>query len=131
MADPISTALSGLNASVARVAQAADNIANAGSRAPRPGADPKPGEFTPRDVRQSSTPGGGVSTTSVVRSPASLLAFSPGAPGAAEDGTVAIPNVDFAAEIVDTITARASYRAAAEVIKTADELEKEALDITT
>lgn len=130
MAHPISTALSGLNASVARVATAANNIANAGSRAPRPDAEAQPGHFTPQDIRQASAAGGGVTTTTVSRSPASLLAFAPGAAGAADDGTVAVPNVDLAREMADTIAARASYRAAAAVIETADALEKEALNIT-
>ncbi len=131
----LSTALTGLHASTARLAASASNVANAGSTGP---LNPPPGiapadarrAYVPIDVAFSSLPGGGVSASYQPRSPAHRAAYDPGSPDADARGLVAAPNVDLAAEALAQIEAALAYRANAAVIGTVDRMLDTVLDLT-
>lgn len=126
MVDAINISLSGLAASSARVRTAAHNIANAGTVG---ATDPAqgPAAYTPQDVVATAVPGGGVQTRVVDRDPAHVTAYDPNSPVADEKGQVAVPNVDFATELIDAKVAELAYRASAAVIKTADQMQESLL----
>lgn len=129
MTNPVTIALSGLNAASTRVAAAASNIANATTTGAREGADGPP-PYTPVDVVQVSTGTNtgepqGTQTYTVERNPASTPLFQPDAPFADDNGLVAAPNVDYTREIVDTKMASLAYKANAKVIQVATDMERE------
>ncbi len=132
----LQVAVSGLNNAAARVANAANNIANASSAGKLPAAGEAYKGFTPTDVvsLSNAVSGGtslGVVTQTQPRAPAYNPAFDPSSPSANADGFIAAPNVDLAAESVSIVAARANYAANAAVVKTVKELDKALLDIKT
>ena len=110
--DVTSIALSGLNAAQQRLANSANNIANA--RTPN---------FTPTDVVQSPVNNGGVRADVVERSPASF-----GVPNGRGD-IENLPNVSLEQEVVESVTAAYDFKANLQVLKTQKELDKALLDI--
>ena len=113
-------AVSGMAAAVMRLDIAASNIANSLSAGPLPdAANPEkfPAAYTPLRVDQVDLASGG--TTAIVNrvSPESVPAFDPGAPYADASGQVAMPNVDLGNEIVQTMIARLTYAANAQVVR--------------
>ncbi len=118
----IQTSVSGLVAATDRANVAASNIANAlvKSTPPKKGSVPSglvfSAGYTPQRVEQSTTSSGGVRTTIVPVSPASLSVFDPTSPLANEQGNVNIPNVSLPAEIAELIRAKHAYKANAKVI---------------
>ena len=118
----LSTALSGLQAATKRVGVSASNIANALTS--RPASDPD-GAFRAQRVVSRAVPGGGVATDVVEKDPATVTGPDPGVPG----GVSVFPNVDFAEEAVNQITAVASYRANAAVIRTQQEIDDALIDV--
>ncbi len=127
MADPVSIALSGLNAASLRAGAAAANIANArtsGALTP----DDGPSAYTPVDVVATSQGDAGTDARLAPRTPATYTAYDPNASYANADGLVAIPNVDEATEIVNLKQAALAYKANAAVIRVTDDLQRELLD---
>ena len=61
--------------------------------------------------------------------PAYSPGYDPSAPLANSQGLVAVPNVDLATAVVDQITALQSYKANADVFRTAEEMTKVTLDM--
>lgn len=124
-----STALSGLQAATKRVAAAANNVANLNdvtSLSPKPG-DPQ--QFQPLLTTQSSLPSGGTIAQVHNVTPASVPSFQPDSPFANADGLVAVPNVDLATEMIDSLTASTSYKANIKVIEVAQQMQDALLKI--
>lgn len=126
-------AVSGLNVASLRLLVAANNIANARSDGPLPGT-PNPENFppaySPLRVNQVDVLGGGTSANVTNVSPPTVLAFDPSAPYADDRGMVASPNVDLANELVQTLVARFSYAANAQVIRADAQMSAALFDIT-
>ena len=130
MTQVLSTALSGLTAQAKKLEVSASNVANVRSLGVQPGSSQaQPGEFVPQQTALISTAGGGVRAEAVPVSPASVLSYEPGAPGADGNGLVARPNVSLEQEIVTQIEAQRAFEANLRVIEAEDELLGELLDI--
>jgi flagellar basal-body rod protein FlgC len=129
MGDPISIAVSGLNAASLRLSTAASNIANSQDTAPltpQPG-DPQP--YQPVDVNQTAAPGGGTQAVQQPVTPASNAIYDPSSPFADGNGNVASPNVDLAQQLVNASIASTSYDANLKVIQTAQKMQGYLLNI--
>lgn len=121
----IQTTVSALIASTVRFNTAASNIVNSQVKS-SPGNSGASGPvfsagFTPQKVIQSTTGSGGVTTSVVPVSPASLTIFDPASPLGNKDGMVNIPNVSLPAEIGELQKASFAYKANARVLKTLDD----------
>lgn len=127
----VSSALSGLSAASKRVQTAANNISNARSVGKPDSQDPAEQAYKAQEVRQSTGAFGGVQARVVERDPATQSAFSPRSSLADENGLVDTPNVDLGEELVNLITAESSYKANAAVLRTAQDIDREVLDIVT
>jgi len=127
MTDALRTAISGLNDSTLRVANAISNMVNASSTG-RIAPDGKNSAFQPLDVVATPNAVGGVTSNLVPRSPASFPVPDPHSPNANAQGLVAAPNVDLVAETTAIITAQATYAANAKVIRAVDEANRKLLD---
>ena len=103
-------AVSGLQAAAVRASVAADNLVNAGAAAFASDVQRGSGEFAPKRVEQISLANGGVAAK-VRPAPKGLAA------------------ADMATEMVNLSIADASYRAAAAVIETASEMDRELMRI--
>ncbi len=127
MIDAITTALSGLLASTNKAAAASGNIANAnttGSLADNAAKKP----YTPVDSVQSSSAGGGVSTTIVNRTPPFVPAYDPSSPFADEGEIIGSPNIRLEEEVVTLKQAELSYKANLKVLQTASDMQDELID---
>ncbi len=125
-------ALSGLRAATLRLQVSADNVANAYSAGPLPGSPASgnyPGPYVPGRVSQVAVVGGGGRATVGAASPASIVAFDPTASYADSRGMVAMPNVDFADEIVQQLMARISFAGNVQVVKADARMTSTLLDI--
>ena len=130
MTQVLSTALSGLTAQAKKLEVSASNVANVRSRGVQPGSSQaQPGEFAPQQTELISTAGGGVRAEAVPVSPASVLSYEPGAPGADDNGLVARPNGSLEQEIVTQIEAQRACEANLRFIEAEDDLLGELLDI--
>lgn len=144
----LSIATSGLSAASLRLNVAADNIANASTTGPLPPADGSStpsgagsssdnsnfSAYVPLQVNQvdqytGSTPAGTAVTVSPV-SPSFVAQYDPGSSFANQDGLVAAPNVDLSSQFVQLLTAKYSFAANAQVIRTYADTTKSLLDIT-
>jgi flagellar basal-body rod protein FlgC len=140
----LSTARSGLLASVARLNAAASNIANGsttGPLPPTPASEPLPVsadegarvyqavEVVLRSAGGAEGPAG-VSVAVRPRLPAYGRQYDPSAPFADPDGFVATPNVDLAEEAVDVLSASLAFRANVAVIRAVNEMAKRTLDMS-
>ena len=129
MGDPISIAVSGLNAASQRLYAAANNIANGQDTAPLAPTAGDPQPYQPTQVVQTAAPGGGTQAVQQPVTPASNAIFDPTSPFADSNGNVAAPNVDLAQQVVDTNTASLSYDANLKVIETANKMQGYLLNI--
>jgi flagellar basal body rod protein FlgC len=111
--DAINTALSGMNAAELRVRNGANNLANQNSK-----------DFTPTDVVQTQAETGGVRVDVVEREPATLTVAD------ADGATQEVPNVSPEEEIVEQIVASNSYKANAQVLKRAADLQESLVNIS-
>jgi len=118
MISSVGSALSGLSVASKRVSVAADNIANQFSK-----------NYVPKRVEQVSLVSGG--TQAVVRDvrPPTITVFNPSDPDAASNGTVQLPNVDLANELVNLSIASYDFKANIKSIKVADKMHQSLLDI--
>ncbi len=127
-----SIALSGLRAATLRLQVSANNVANACSAGPLPDSPASgnyPGPYVPQRVNQVDIAGGGTSGTVNAVSPASVPTYDPTASYADSRGMVAMPNVDFADEIVQQLMARISFAANVQVVKADARMTSALLDI--
>lgn len=105
--DVFSTALSGLNAATSRIANSANNIANA--RTP---------DFKATEAVQRSLNDGGVIVDIRERQPSQV-----------ETADGKMPNVSLEQEVVNSVVAQNDYLANIRVLKVQKELDKSLLDI--
>ena len=135
MSSALNIAITGLNDSVQRVANAASSIVNASSTSPLPQAGESYTGFTPQDVvtLSDSVSGNnlGVTTTTEPRANPYIVAYDPNSSQANAQGLVASPNVDLTSEIVTANVAKVNYAANAAVVKTEEKTQKALLDIVT
>ncbi|MFQ5348384.1 MAG: flagellar basal body rod protein FlgC [Rhodothalassiaceae bacterium] len=123
-ANAISTiALSGLAASRRRIETAASNLVNIAS------AGTPETVFKPQRTVLAPAPGGGVRAGTKPLTPAFTTIFAPDHPDAAGDGSLAVPNIFAAGEIVEIRAARAGYEASLRLLRVADERDARLLDI--
>jgi flagellar basal-body rod protein FlgC len=129
MSSVLNIALSGLHAAETRLANSANNIANANStQSVKDGAlvnEP----YTPTRVTQISLSEGGVETRIVPDSNPTVPVNDSSNPAADANGVTQYPNVDLAQEEVDQITAGYDFQANLTVIKTEKGLMAKLLDI--
>lgn len=123
-------ALSGLNAASTRLANSANNVANAGSTSRLVNGSRVDGPYLPTDVVQTSVPNGGVQTSLQTRDPATTQVYAPDSAEADANGVVTLPNVDLAQEIAgQQIPATYDYKANLKVIKAQDDMFDSLLNI--
>lgn len=135
----IGTALSGMQASLARLNAAASNIANANSTGPIPAtsaAQPvgtaAPGQaqvYQAVTVSQSETVGGGTAAQTVPVVPSYIPTYDPTSTHADPSGMVAAPNVDVADQLVEQMTAKVAYEANLKVMQTANRMGETTLEV--
>lgn len=124
-------AVSGLNASVARLNASASNTANInttgvtaqGAAAAVAAGQTPNSAYQPVMLYQSAVAGGGVSTRIGAAAPGTTTRYAPSSADADSDGMVAAPDVDPGAEAVEQIKALSAYRANLSVIRTADQMD--------
>lgn len=127
----VSTALSGLQASMMRLNASASNIANVSSTGPIPpvtaaqnpsGQQAQPAVYQAIRAQQSDVKGGGTVATYRPVSPSYRLQSDPSSPYANAQGLVAAPNVDLASELTEQLSAALAFKANLKVIETANRL---------
>jgi flagellar basal-body rod protein FlgC len=128
-------ALSGLNAAASRLQVSASNVANAQTTGAVPNADGTvpagaPTAYTPLELVQTASAGGGVRTAVTTVTPSTTAVFDPGATFANANGLVAAPNVDLSQELVGQLIASYSFAANAAVLRADDRNTKALIDIT-
>jgi flagellar basal-body rod protein FlgC len=134
MSSILSIAASGLAAASRRLEVSASNVANALDNGPLPGAPNPTGAppaYVPQRLDQTAVAGGGTATTVTNVSPSYVPSYDPTAPYADKNGQVAAPNVDFASEAIQQITARYAFAANGKVLQVGSDLMKTLLDIKT
>ena len=127
-------AASGMAAAMTSLTASASNVANAGSAGPVQGFTPVNAQnpasaYQPAVVIETSMAGGGVSATVTRYSPNPMFSYDPTAPFADGQGMVAVPNVDFATEAVNQLSARVAFQANLKVFQAANRNLDTLLDI--
>lgn len=131
MINAIYTALSGMHAAQNRVAASASNIANMTTNGALKPAD-GPAPYTPVTTTQSAVtsangePGGAQSHVVPTNRPF-VPAYAPDSPFADQEGLIGTPNVDLAEEAVNLQIASHTYKANAQTIKIASEMQESLL----
>jgi flagellar basal-body rod protein FlgC len=136
MSSILSIATSGMLAATQRLQASAENIANANSDGPLPSADAAipvqyPAAYVPQRVNQVATAGGGTRAVVTDVQPSTVATYDPTAPYADQNGQVASPNVDYANEAVQQLTARYAFAMNAQVARAYSQMMKTLLDIKT
>ncbi len=129
--NPIGTALSAMQAGMARLNASAANIANANSTGPVPGGPPSPTGaqvYRPVRVQQSPLETGGVASQVVRDSGAYRLRYDPASPDADAAGMIAAPDVDVVSELVEQIVAKLSFNASLSMFRAVDEMQGRLVD---
>jgi flagellar basal-body rod protein FlgC len=127
----LNVAASGLRAQTARMKVIAENIANANSTAPNPGADPyqrKVSVFGQVMNRENGTTE--VKMTKVQKDTSEFrLRYDPTHPGANAEGYVKMPNVNTLIESLDMREAQRAYEANLNVVESARAMMSRTLDL--
>ncbi len=129
MVSAIDIALSGLNAASKKIETSARNIANMHSTKSRIDGQTVNQPYFAQVVDLVSLSTGGVLATQNTASVPTQTIFNPGDPAANPDGTVAVPNVDLADELVSINIASHSFKANLSTIRTQDRITQSLLDI--
>ena len=133
----ITTALSGMRASMMRLNASASNIANANTTGPVPPTPPsepvtgspgRPSVYQPVSTVQSSLADGGVATTYAPVTPSYIQRYDPSLSFANGDGLIAAPNVELTDDLADQVDAALSFKANLAVVQTADEMMRSTLE---
>jgi flagellar basal-body rod protein FlgC len=129
----LTTALSGALAQTQRLSNSASNVANARSTGAIPGTDGtvpdgKTAAYAPTATDTVATNGGGTRAVSRPVTPAYIPEYQPDSPQADENGLIAAPNVDPVTETTTQISALSAYKANLAVIRTQDDMEREAIN---
>jgi flagellar basal-body rod protein FlgC len=136
----ISTALSGLQASVTRLNGAASNIANQRTRGPVPPTPPsqpvpaQASEDQPRvyqavETVQAAEKGGGVRAQHRPTAPSYLLEYEPESPYANAKGEVAAPATDPVRDMAEQLLALRTFQASLSTIQTQDQMDEAVLSL--
>jgi flagellar basal-body rod protein FlgC len=123
-------AVSGMSANATWLDASASNVANMNDTATLPAGNAPYTGYQPVTVAMSTTASGGVSAQVEPTMPAYSPGYDPSAPLANSQGLVAVPNVDLATAVVDQTMALQSYKANADMFRTAEEMAKVTLDMT-
>jgi flagellar basal-body rod protein FlgC len=127
----LNIAASGLRAQTARMKVIAENIANANSTAPNPGADPyqrKVATFGQVLDRETGTTG--VKMTGIQKDRSEFkLRYDPTHPGADANGYVKTPNVNTLIESMDMREAQRAYEANLNVVESARAMMTRTIDL--
>jgi flagellar basal-body rod protein FlgC len=127
----LNVAASGLRAQTARMKVIAENIANANSTAPNPGADPyqrKVSVFGQVLNRENGTTE--VKMTKVQKDTSDFrLRYDPTHPGANPEGYVKLPNVNTLIESLDMREAQRAYEANLNVVESARAMMSRTIDL--
>lgn len=127
MINPLSISVSGLLAASKKAANAAVNLVNASTTGSLDETSAsKPYEAV--DTISKSTAGNGVQAVTVPRNPAFVPGFEPDSPFADSEGMVGMPNVNLDEELVTLKTAEHAYKANAQALKAARDMQDELLD---
>ena len=118
-------AMSGMQAATRRIDVAASNIANMGTVGLLPGATRTRQPYQPLTVEQTTTAGGGVTTSTRPVSPASVASYDPTSSYANAQGMVAAPNIDPLKEFANMVSAQMAFAANAAVFKASDDMVKQ------
>ncbi len=140
MSTSLITGLSGFQAGNQRLDARASNIANAQSNGPIPTTGPNQPvsggtATTGRQVYQAvsadtqAQAGGGARTLLSPTLPSYVQQYDPGSSDASDQGYVAAPNVDASGQLIGSIADAAYSKANASVIRTADDLLKQAINL--
>jgi flagellar basal-body rod protein FlgC len=129
----LTSALSGALAQTQRLSSSASNVANARSTGAIPGSDGtvpagKTAAYAPAATDTVATSGGGTRAISRPVTPAYIPEYQPDSPQADENGLIAAPNVDPVTETTTQISALSAYKANLAVIRTQDDMEREAIN---
>jgi len=135
MADPFSIALSGAVTQTQRLAASASNVANQRSTGPLKPVEDGPRAYQPivaEQVAMAGPKGEPQGTRTVFRpaNPAVRAEYQPDAPHADENGLIASPNVDVLRESVERVQALRGYQSNLATLRAADEMERQAIDLT-
>jgi flagellar basal-body rod protein FlgC len=117
MDSAMTIAASGMAAAISSLAASAANVANA-----------QISGYQPATVIETPRADGGVTAT-IIRPPNTILSYNPAGPFANAQGMVAVPNIDFAAQMVNQLTASLAFRANAKVFQIAVRNQKSLLDM--
>jgi flagellar basal-body rod protein FlgC len=131
--NPISIAMSGMQAASLRLNASASNVANLrtnGRLPPAGGTSAAPAAYAPLRVDQVEVSGGGTAANVSTASPSYTPSYDPTASYADGNGMVAAPNVDLANEAVQQITAKYEFAASAAIMRAASDMTKTLLDRT-
>lgn len=129
--DALSIGISGLKAAEKRLEISASNVANFRSTTSLQQGEVVNNPYQPGLVQQVSVPSGGTQAVVLPVEPATIPLFDPSNVAADAQGIVQYPNVDLTQEAVNQILAKHQYRANIQVIKTAEELLENVIDIIT
>jgi flagellar basal-body rod protein FlgC len=122
-------AVSGMDASTTWLDATASNVANLNDTSALPAGNAPYTGYQPVTVAMSADASGGVTAEGEPTMPAYSAGTDPSAPLANARGLAAVPNVDLATAVVDQITALQSYKANADMFRTAEEMTKVTLDM--
>jgi flagellar basal-body rod protein FlgC len=130
----ISIGVSGMQAAAAQLQASASNIANMATTGAVPVASGSTGGtvYQPVSVNQYVAPGGdsnGVAYSISRNADGYFQTYDPTSPDANGDGMIAVPNVDIATQMVNSMRASADYAASAKIVQVADDMEKTAIDM--
>ena len=124
-------ALSGMQAASTRLANSANNIANAQSTARIVDGKRESSPFVPQDVVSIAVePTGGVETELRTRTPASVPVNDPDNPSADAEGITQYPNVNIDEAVAGLPMNTYTFQANLKALQTDDENMKSLLDIT-
>lgn len=126
---------SGMRVASARLSASASNIANIATTGAVPGtvAAASSQVYQPVDVvafeRRSGAQPAGADYNIRQNADGYFTAYDPSSPHADAGGMIAVPNIDLAADIVESLQARMQFQASAAIVRAANEAEKSAIDI--
>lgn len=126
----LNIAISGLRASETRLTASSGNVANMQSTTSSVRGERVNTPYQPQDVVQSSVADGGVRADLRTREPATVKVYDPSNVAADDQGVTEYPNVDLEEEVINQHIASYDFKANLKVIKAADEMTEDLLNIT-
>lgn len=127
----MSVALSGMQSQSDRLLVIAQNLANSGSRAPKPGVEPYARKVVSFGTEVDKKRGVEVVKVKKVSSDPSPfpLIYAPGDPGADQQGNVKETNVKAPIELTDAMESKRAYEASLKAYEKALSMQQDALNL--